>query len=103
MNRDIRRIFGSQKVRAVMIDKELWYVALDVCRILEIDDTSAAVRPLDADEKQLYTLYTSGQDREIWLVSEAGLYSLIMTSRKPKARSLKRLITHDILPNHAAA
>lgn len=93
--------FGA--VRVVERDGEPWFVARDVCDILgtEAEDIS---RILDADEyaplmDTIRTLNDSGGLRkDSRIVSEAGLYSLILRSRKPEARAFKRWITHDVLP-----
>jgi prophage antirepressor-like protein len=61
-----------------------------------------AMRRLDADEKKLFNLYTvegpTQSRRPMWCVNEAGLYNLILTSRKPIARAFKRWVTHEVLP-----
>lgn len=93
--------FGA--VRVVEREGEPWFVARDVCDILgtEAEDIS---RILDADEyaplmDTIRTLNDSGGLRkDSRIVSEAGLYSLILRSRKPEARAFKRWITHDVLP-----
>ena len=91
--------YGSEEVRAVIRDGEPWFVAKDVCMILEHSDTSMAVKRLDEDEKLTQTMFVSGQNRKTWLVNEPGLYSLILTSRKPEARAFKRWVTHEVLPS----
>jgi len=55
--------FEDQEVRTVLIDNEPWFVAVDVCRILEIADTEVALRRLDDDEKLTRTIYGSGRYR----------------------------------------
>lgn len=85
-------------VRTYDIGGQPWFLAMDVCRILEHSDVSVAVSRLDGDEKLTQTLFVSGQNRAVWLVNEPGLYSLILTSRKPEARAFKRWITHEVLP-----
>lgn len=73
------------------------FVAKDVCECLELDLASGA-RGLDDDEKGLHTVQTPGGQQEMSIVSEAGLYSLILRSRKPEAKTFKRWITHEVLP-----
>ena len=87
--------FGS--VRTTMINGEPWFVAVDVCKALEIDAT-ATIR-LDEDEKNTLRLTqgTSGNPN-VTVVNEYGLYSLILGSRKPEAKTFKRWITHDVIP-----
>ncbi|WP_197081035.1 BRO-N domain-containing protein [Gordoniibacillus kamchatkensis] len=82
-----------------MKDGEPWFVATDVCDILEIGDVSKTVSRLDHDEKLTRTLFVSGQNREVWLINESELYSIILTSRKPEARTFKRWVTGEVIPS----
>lgn len=91
-----RQEFGQ--VRVVDVNGEPWFVAKDVCDCLELDLASGA-RGLDDDEKGLHTMQTPGGAQEMSIISEAGLYSLILRSRKPEAKAFKRWVTHDILPS----
>lgn len=91
--------FQDKQVRAVIKDGEPWFVARDVCDVLDHSDTSMAMRRLDEDEKLTQTMFVSGQNREVWLVNEAGLYTLILTSRKAEAKAFKRWITHEVIPS----
>ncbi|MCM3144331.1 BRO family protein [Brevibacillus sp. MER 51] len=91
--------FQAKQVRIVMNNGEPWFVARDVCEVLGHSDTSMAIRRLDEDEKLTQTMFVSGQNREVWLVNEAGLYSLILTSRKSEAKVFKRWITHEVIPS----
>ena len=88
---------GFGAVRVVDVNGEPWFVARDVCDCLELDLASGA-RGLDDDEKGLHTMQTPGGQQEMSIVSEAGLYSLILRSRKPEAKAFKRWITHEVLP-----
>ena len=83
--------YEANEVR-VMTDAngEPWWIAKDVCIVLGIGDVSQAVERLDDDEKLVRTLHVSGQNREVWTVNEPGLYSLIIRSNKPEAKSFKR-------------
>jgi len=65
---------------------------------LQIANTRDAVAGLDDDEKLMSVLPTSGQSREMNIISESGLYSLIFKSRKPEAKIFRRWVTHDVLP-----
>lgn len=75
-------------------DGQPWFVAADVARILEIGNPSQAMTRLDDDERTLI----SNEGRDLNVVSEAGLYSLILGSRKPEAKAFKRWVTHEVLP-----
>ena len=86
--------FGA--VRTATINGEPWFVANDVCAILEIDRTQT--RRLDDDEKGVYLIHTLGGDQKMSIVNEFGLYSLILRSRKPEAKAFRRWITHEVIP-----
>ena len=86
--------FGS--VRVLAIDSEPWFVARDVTDALGLDRT--ATRRLDEDEKGVRSMHTQGGEQEVSIITEAGLYSLIMASKKPEAKRFKRWVTHDVLP-----
>ncbi|MET4670745.1 BRO family protein [Streptomyces sp. PvR018] len=91
----------AQHVRSVMIDGEPWWVAADICAVLEIGNPSQAVSYLDEDERDS-TLISSeggGQYRSTNVINEPGLYSLILRSRKPQAKAFKRWITHEVIPS----
>lgn len=88
--------FGT--IRTVMQNDEPWFVAKDVCEALELGNTSMALERLDDDELISVKLMSGGQNREMIVVNEPGLYTLILGSRKPEAKAFKRWVTHDILP-----
>jgi prophage antirepressor-like protein len=91
--------FNSNQVRTVSIEGQPWFVAKDVCNALDILNTSQVVSKLDEDEKLLYLMYIAGQQRETVLVSESGMYSLVLKSRKPEAKTFKKWITAVVLPS----
>ncbi len=90
--------YRGDPVRTAQVDGQIWFLAMDVCRVLELGNVSQAVARLDADEKGIYTTDTPGGPQEMLHVNESGLYSLILTSRKPEAKEFKRWITHEVLP-----
>ena len=92
-----RQEFGQ--VRVVDMNGEPWFVAKDVCDCLELTNTAQTISYLDDDEKGVTTNYTPGGKQEMSMISEAGMYSLILRSRKPEAKAFKRWVTHDILPS----
>ena len=89
--------FGN--VRIVMKDQEPWFVAKDICNCLEINNSRQALIRLDDDEKSSVILNdgTPGNPEKS-IVNEYGLYSLVLSSRKPEAKEFKRWITHDVIP-----
>jgi BRO family, N-terminal domain len=91
--------FKNQEVRTVVVDGEFYWVAADVCKVLSHSDTEVALRRLDDDEKLIRTVYGSGQGRNMWCVTESGLYHLIFTSRKEEAKIFRRWVTEEVLPS----
>jgi prophage antirepressor-like protein len=89
----------AQHVRSVMIDTEPWWVARDVADVLELGNMHSSLALLDEDEKGVHSVETLGGIQNIAIVSEPGLYSLILRSRKPQAKAFKRWITHEVLPS----
>lgn len=89
--------FGS--LRVIKSDQGAqWFVAKDVCGCLGLD-TSNLSKMLDEDELSTYPVQYTDQVRNLSVVSEPGLYSLILRSRKPEAKAFKRWVTHEILPS----
>jgi prophage antirepressor-like protein len=90
--------FGQ--VRSICIDGEPWFVAADVCKALEIGNSTNALKRLDDDEQALYSIKGLSRGNETAnIVNEPGLYSLILGSRKPEAKAFKRWITHEVIPS----
>jgi anti-repressor protein len=90
--------FNDQPVRTVMIDGEPGFIARDICTVLEIRNTHDAISGLDDDEKGVATTDTLGGAQQMAYVTEAGMYSLVLRSRKAEAKAFKRWITHEVLP-----
>ena len=90
--------FENHEVRTQVIDDEPWFVAKDVCDVLEISNNRDAVSRLDDDEKATVGLTDGSQIRNYSIVNEFGLYNLVLSSRKPEAKVFKRWITHDVIP-----
>ncbi|MBR4000195.1 MAG: phage antirepressor KilAC domain-containing protein [Clostridia bacterium] len=93
-------VFNSEEfgeLRTIMIEGEPWFVANDVCTILDINRTQT--RRLDDDEKGVCSMHTPGGEQNVGIVNEYGLYNLILGSRKPEAKAFRRWITHEVLPS----
>lgn len=93
------QIFSSPQfgqVRVVEINNEPWFVAKDICSILDIKNTTDALQRLDEDERARLNL---GRQGDTNLVNEYGLYDLILGSRKKEARQFKRWVKHEVLPS----
>lgn len=92
--------FRGQEVRTVVPNDEPWFVAKDVCEILEIKNSRDAVSRLDEDEKDAVGLTdTIGRKQTVSVVNESGLYELIFASRKPEARLFKKWVKQEVLPS----
>lgn len=92
--------FKDNEVRTVIQeDGEIWFVAADIAKVLEYSESSAMTRHLDDDEKGLSTVQTLGGSQELQIISESGLYSATLKSRKPEAKQFKKWVTSDVLPS----
>lgn len=86
----------GQETRIVDIEGNPWWFLKDVCDILGIGNVTDAASRLDDDEKSTFDSIEGGPARV--LINEAGLYSLIMSSRKPEAKTFRRWVTHEVIP-----
>lgn len=93
------QVFNNEdlgQVRTVVKGEDVWFVAKDVCEVLEIKNTTQAMQKLDPEER---TMFNIGRQGETNIINESGLYSLIMTSRKPQAKAFKKWVTTEVLPS----
>lgn len=90
--------FNSMPVRVMDRDGQPWFVAADVCRVLELSNPSMACEGLDEDEKGISSADTLGGSQQMRIISESGLYALIFKSRKAEARKFRRWVTSEVLP-----
>lgn len=97
MSNEIQQFYFNNAALRTLTDEagEPWSVAKDVCDILEISNPSDALKRLDDDERSRFNL---GRQGETNIVNEAGLYALVLGSRKPEAHEFKRWVTHEVLP-----
>lgn len=93
---NLTKMFDGKQLRIINQDNETWFVAKDVCEILEIKNTSQAVAKLDDDERSILNIGRQGNTN---VVNEYGLYNLVLSSRKPEAKEFKRWVTHDVIPS----
>ena len=98
MNNEIQKFDFKGAALRTLTDEagEPWFVAKDVCAILEISNPSDALKRLDDDERSRFNL---GRQGETNIVNEAGLYVLVLGSRKPEAHEFKRWVTHEVIPS----
>lgn len=96
------KIFENEefgKVRTVVKDGEPWLVGKDVAEILEYKDTAKAIRThVDAEDKGVSILDTPGGKQKITIINESGMYSLVLSSKMPKAKEFRRWVTSNVLP-----
>ena len=89
--------FGS--VRTIVISNEPWFVGKDVANILEYQNGSRDInRHVDSEDRQKAMVFDGNQDKETILINESGLYSLILSSKLPKAKQFKHWVTGEVLP-----
>ena len=92
--------YEGQQVRTVVVDGEPWFVAADVCRILDLGNVSMAVSRLDSDGVSSAEVIDSmGRQQTARIITEPALYELAFQSRKREAKALVRWVTHDVLPS----
>ena len=90
--------FGS--IRTVTIENEPWFVGKDVAEVLGYQNGSRDINRHVDDEDRLCTkIEYAGQKREVTIINESGLYSLILSSKLPNAKKFKRWVTSEVLPS----
>lgn len=89
----------QQQFRTILRDGEPWFVLADVCRALEIGNPSQASSRLDDDERGIISNDTPSGVQQMVIVSESGLFSLILSSRKQEAKRFKKWVTSEVLPS----
>lgn len=91
--------YESKEVRTILIHGETWWIAGDICNILELSDVSKTVSRLDFDEKGQSQIPTLGGKQTVLIINESGLYNLIIRSDKPESKKFKKWITSEVLPS----
>ena len=82
-------------VRTVERDGEVWFVAKDVCDVLELTNPTVAIEALDEDERSKFFL---GRQGEANIINESGLYALVFRSNKPEAKAFSKWVRSEVLP-----
>ncbi|MCP3965202.1 MAG: phage antirepressor Ant, partial [Lentisphaerae bacterium] len=91
--------FEDANVRVINRNEEPWFVAKDVCEVLGHSNHRMAIQGLDDDEKGVRITDTPGGQQKVSVISESGLYALIVRSTKPNAKKFRKWVTSEILPS----
>lgn len=92
----LTKVFEGCHLRIIELNNEPWFVAKDVCEILDIKNPTDALKRLDDDERSRFNLGRQGSTN---VVNEFGLYSMVLGSRKIEAKKFKRWVTHEVIPS----
>lgn len=92
--------FQNQNIRVLGTPENPWFVAKDICNILEIKNASDTLSRLD-DEDKGYIVLTdpTGNDKNYRTINESGFYTLVLGSKKEVAKPFKRWVTKEVLPS----
>ena len=86
--------FENHEVRSLLINSEPWFVGKDVAEVLGYERADNAIRNhIDKEDKLMHQISASGQNRNMTIINESGLYSLILSSKLPSAKKFKRWVT----------
>jgi prophage antirepressor-like protein len=92
--------YEQNEVKTILDDKfEIWFLAKDVCNILELTEVSKFMERLDDDEKLIRKIFASGQIRDMWFINESGLYNLVLSSNKKEAKKFSKWVRAEVLPS----
>lgn len=92
--------FENHEVRSLLISNEPWFVGKDVADVLGYADTNQAIRKhVDNEDRLTRRFDGTGQSRDMTIINESGLYSLVLSSKLPSAKKFKRWVTSEVLPS----
>ncbi|WP_218017773.1 BRO-N domain-containing protein, partial [Nocardia farcinica] len=91
--------YDNADVRTLLIHGEPWFVLADLCKVLEIAAVGRVAARLDEGVRQTHTLQTAGGPQQMTIVSESGMYEVVIRSDKPEAAAFRRWITSEVLPS----
>lgn len=94
-------MYNEQAVRTLFDSEgEVFFVGNDVAKLLGYSNyRNAVINHVDTEDKQRTQIEDAGQSREMTIINESGLYSLILSSKLPTAKQFKRWVTSEVLPN----
>ena len=90
---------AGHKVQTTIVDGEVWFVAVDVCKLFDLQNATVSISSLDDDEKAVLNIFRSGQMRAVNVINEAGLYRLATLSRKPETKNFRKWIAKEVIPS----
>lgn len=91
---------GSRlSLNALEKDGQVWFIARDICSVLDIKNSRDALAVLDDDEKGVAFTDTLGGRQRVAIVNESGLYALIIRSNKPQAKAVRKWVTSQVIPS----
>lgn len=91
--------FENHEVRSLLINSEPWFVGKDVAEVLGYERADNAIRNhIDKEDKLMHQISASGQNRNMTIINESGLYCLVLSSKLPSAKKFKRWVTSEVLP-----
>lgn len=95
--------FENAAIRVITIDNEPWFIAKDLCEALNLSNSRMALLALDDDEKGVSSTYTLGGEQELSIVSESGMYTLILRCRDAVKKGsvphrFRKWVTAEVLP-----
>lgn len=90
--------FGE--IRSLEISNEPYFIGKEIATVLGYERADNAIRQhVDEEDKLMHQISASGQNRNMIIINESGLYSLIMSSKLPSAKKFKRWVTSEVLPS----
>ena len=91
--------YADREVRTISIDGELWFVLADICGVLGIANSGNVAARLDEADIRQTDIRSGGQTRSVTIVSESGMYEVVIRSDKPEARRFRWWVTHEVIPS----
>ncbi|AZS46641.1 phage antirepressor KilAC domain-containing protein [Microbacterium oxydans] len=91
--------YADREVRTLSFDGDLWFVLADICGVLGIANSGNVAARLDEADIRQTDISSGGQRRSVTIVSEAGMYEVVIRSDKPEARRFRWWVTHEVVPS----
>ncbi len=90
--------YADRQVRTVAVDGEVWFVLADICSVLGVANVGNVAARLDEADIRQTDISSGGQRRAVTIVSESGMYEVVIRSDKPEARRFRWWVTHEVIP-----